>query len=160
MVAIPEWLRARSENEDALCRSERRLAENAREQTGTHAQGGEIPIFCAGGCGEVVGYFSQAQAMDTTKGHENWCPACKAVDIAKKGFKRPDVPLANTDELAGLRESPRNLRWLRALQVACVVLITVGSAYIAMGRVIGIYLAALGTLGWLASVFAIWKLRD
>ena len=54
----------------------------------------------------------------------------------------------STDELAGLVKLPRDLRWLRIIQAASVAVIIAGSACIAMGRVVGIYLAACGPAAW------------
>ena len=115
----------------------------------------EIPIFCAGGCGEVMGYIGKGQSIPTCK-----CARCKAMDNAKTRFVKPEELPANTDELAELRTPSRDLRKFRVVQVAAVALIFAGSAYIAMGQVPGIYLAALGTLAWIAVELALWKLRN
>jgi hypothetical protein len=109
----------------------------------------EIPIFCAGGCGEVVGYL--AGPNDFSAGEEasqRWCPACKELNISEKQPTADKVCFASTDELAELRKPARNLGRLGLLQAAAVAIIISGSILIATGRVLGIYLAAVGTLVW------------
>jgi hypothetical protein len=49
---------------------------------------------------------------------------------------------------------------LSLLQVAIVTVIIAGSALIAMGRVMGVYLAVFGTLAWCAVYFGVRKLRE
>jgi len=167
MVAIPQWLKTTDDGEQQLRRRESLTPESSREQTAetseeSDAHSHDIPIFCAGGCGEVVGYLPKGHKVLTYKGrgYENWCPVCEAADIARRRFAKAEASFASTDELAELRKPPRDLRKLRLIQVASVALIIAGSVYIAMGRVAGIYLAAFGTLAWLAIVFVLWKLRD
>ena len=67
---------------------------------------------------------------------------------------------ADTDELAELRSAPRDLRKAHFVQVLAVRLIFAGSIYIALGRPIGIYLAAMGILIWIAVGLVLWRLRN
>jgi hypothetical protein len=121
----------------------------------------DIPIFCAGGCGEVVGHLRKGQRVFASKarGGEQWCPVCKEA-IASKKCAEESVSLANTDELAELRKPARDLGWLGLIQAATVAIIIAGSFCIAMGRAVGIYLAAFGTLAWFAECLVLRKLRD
>ena len=127
-----------------------------QSDSGGNAHEADIPIFCAGGCGEVMGFLKKDQPVPTIR-----CHACEAGEIAKKASLAPAEGLpANIDELATLRSPPRDLRKIHILQVLAVILIFVGSIYIAMGRPVGIYLAAFGTLTWIATAWARWKLSD
>jgi len=150
MAAIP--LKISADDQRLRQRQEDPPPENLPEATfGTDQQ---IPIFCAGGCGEVMGYIGKEQNIPNHK-----CAKCKALDDARMRLLKPESPPANTDELAELRTPSRDLRKFRVVQVAAVALIFAGSAYIAMGQVAGIYLAALGTVAWIGVEFALWKLR-
>jgi hypothetical protein len=73
---------------------------------------------------------------------------------------RPVAVPANTDELAELRSPPHDLRLIHIFQVIAVLLLFAGSACIAIGRPLGIYLAAVGTVVWVAVALVRWKLRD
>ena len=110
----------------------------------------EIPIFCAGGCGEVVGYLAGSNNDSNAVGEasERWCPACKKLNISEKEPTADKVFFVSTDELAELRKPARDLGRLALLQAAAVAIIISGSILIASGRVLGIYLAAVGTLLW------------
>ena len=113
----------------------------------------EIPIFCAGGCGEVMGYVRRGDGIPT-----RWCAVCESTKAAEADEIQA-MP-SETDELAELRSPPRNLRKAHFVQVVAVALIFAGSIYIALGRPIGIYLAALGTLAWIAVGLVLWRLRN
>jgi hypothetical protein len=169
MVAIPQWLKTTSDADQHKFRGHREplTTEGAREQlaetTGdSDAHSSDVPIFCAGGCGEVVGYLPKGHKVLTYKGrgYEHWCPKCEAAEISKKRLTVAKTPFTSTDELAGLFKPPRDLRRLRLTQAAAVSVIIAGSVCIAMGRVVGIYLAALGTLAWFATYLVLWKMRD
>jgi hypothetical protein len=169
MIAIPQWLKTSSDIEqqqqlhrhgDQLARVSREKLAEASERFGAYEHG--VPIFCAGGCGEVVGYLPKGHKVLNYKGrgYEHWCPTCEAADISKKRIAASKTPLTSADELAGLIKPVRDLRWLRLIQVATVGVIIAGSVCIARGRVVGIYLAAFGTLAWLATCSVFWKLSD
>ena len=113
----------------------------------------DIPIFCAGGCGEVMGYVRTGDSIPT-----RWCPVCESTEASESEVIEP-MP-ADTDELAELRSPPRNLRKAHLVQVLAVGLIFAGSIYIALGRPIGIYLAAMGILIWIAVGLVLWRLRN
>jgi hypothetical protein len=113
----------------------------------------DIPIFCAGGCGEVMGYVRTGESIPT-----RWCPVCESAKASEPAII--EAMPSNTDELAELRSPPRNLRKAHFVQVLAVSLIFAGSIYIALGRPIGIYLAAIGTLAWIAVGLALWRLRN
>ena len=113
----------------------------------------DIPIFCAGGCGEVMGYVRTGDSIPT-----RWCPLCESEKASESEDIEP-MP-ADTDELAELRSAPRDLRKAHFVQVLAVGLIFAGSIYIALGRPIGIYLAAMGVLIWIAVGLVLWRLRN
>ena len=113
----------------------------------------DIPIFCAGGCGEVMGYVRTGESIPT-----RWCPLCESEKASAPEVIEP-MP-ADTDELAELRSAPRDLRKAHFVQVLAVGLIFAGSIYIALGRPIGIYLAAMGILIWIAVGLVLWRLRN
>ena len=160
MVAIPPWL---TKNSDA------ELQFSRREQSGSPEASGErlvktkddsksdIPVFCEGGCGEVVGYLTREQTTSEPGRYARWCPTCKA---AKDRVAEAPISFASADELVELHRPNRNLRWLSFLQVAILTVIIAGSALIAMGRVMGVYLAVFGTLAWCAVYFGVRKLRE
>jgi hypothetical protein len=68
--------------------------------------------------------------------------------------------MASADELVELRKPNRNLVWLSLLQAVIVAVIIAGSICIAMGLVVGVYLATIGTLAWCAACFGLRKLGD
>ena len=160
MVAIPPWLTKNSDTEGPSSR---------QEDAGSPEVSGErlvkpdddfksdIPVFCEGGCGEVVGYLTREQTTSEPGGDARWCPACRA---AKGRVAETRVSFASADELVELHRPNRNLRWLCLLQVAIVTVIIAGSVLIAMGRVTGVYLAVFGTLAWCAVYFGLRKLRE
>jgi hypothetical protein len=113
----------------------------------------DIPIFCAGGCGEVMGYVRRDDSIPT-----RWCPVCESAKAS--GSEVIEAIPSDTDELAELRSPPKNLRKAHFVQVVAVSLIFAGSIYIALGRPIGIYLAAIGTLAWIAVGLVLWRLRN
>ena len=113
----------------------------------------DIQIFCAGGCGEVMGYVRTGDSIPT-----RWCPLCESEKASASEVIEP-MP-ADTDELAELRSAPRDLRKAHFVQVLAVGLIFAGSIYIALGRPIGIYLAAMGILIWIAVGLVLWRLRN
>ena len=113
----------------------------------------DIPIFCAGGCGEVMGYVRTGDSIPT-----RWCPLCESEKASASEVIEP-MP-TDTDELAELRSAPRDLRKAHFVQVLAVGLIFAGSIYIALGRPIGIYLAAMGVLIWIAVGLVLWRLRN
>jgi hypothetical protein len=114
-----------------------------------------IPIFCAG-CGEVMGFLKKGHGVPADR-----CSACRAAEeAARTVVARPVAVPANTDELAELRSPPHDLRLIHIFQVIAVLLIFAGSACIAMGRPLGIYLATVGTLVWVAVALVRWKLPD
>jgi hypothetical protein len=161
MVAIPPWLRMNSDVEQPLTRHQESIS---HEGSGGQRCGAnddcetEIPIFCAGGCGEVVGYLPKGQEVADSKAgnFQRWCPTCKAANDSNKGADK--AAFTGGDELAGLRKPARGVAWLGLLQVAIVAIIIAGSVCIAMGRAIGIYLAAFGTLAWFVISFVLRKL--
>ena len=118
---------------------------------------GAIPVFCAGGCGEVMGFLKKGQNISSDR-----CPACRAAEekAARAMATTPVAVPTNTDELAELRSPQHDLRLIHIFQVIAVLLIFAGSACIAMGRSLGIYLAAVGTVVWVAVAAIRWKLRD
>ena len=113
----------------------------------------DIPVFCAGGCGEVMGYVQNGESIPT-----RWCPVCESAKASEAEVIQA-VP-SDTDELAELRSPPRDLRKAHFVQVLAVGLIFAGSIYIALGRPMGIYLAAIGTLAWVAVGLVLWRLRN
>ena len=113
----------------------------------------DIPIFCAGGCGEVMGYVRRDESIPTRR-----CPVCESARASEAASVKA-LP-SNTDELAELRSPPRDLRKAHFVQVVAVALIFAGSIYIALGSSIGIYLAAVGTLAWIAVGLFLWRLRN
>ena len=120
------------------------------------AEGEEIPIFCAGGCGEVIGFMRKGQSFPTSR-----CPRCEAVEVARrKALVSEKKMIVEEDELAELRSPPRDLRLIHMFQVAAVALIFAGSICIAIGRPLGIYLAAFGTLLWIAIAVVCWRRRS
>jgi hypothetical protein len=103
-----------------------------------------------------MGFLKKGQSVRTSR-----CPTCEAVETTRKASLAPKESLpASIDELAELRSPPRDLRKVHALQVAAVALIFTGSIYIAMGRSVGIYLAAFGTLVWVAVAVVRGRLKD
>jgi predicted nucleic acid-binding Zn ribbon protein len=126
-------------------------SEGAVESSQVAEKSNEIPIFCAGGCGEVMGYARTGDCIPT-----RWCPVCESAN-AEPAIER--VP-STTDELAELRSPSRRLRTVHFIQVLAVCLIFAGSVYIALGRPIGIYLAAVGTLAWAAVGLVLWRLKS
>ena len=166
MVAIPQWLKTNSDVEQQFHRHREKLTpEGSGKQlaeTGSDVQSSDIPIFCVGGCGEVVGYLPKGHKVLTSqgRGYEHWCPTCEAADISRKRLAKAKASFTSTDELAGLFKPPRDLRRLRLIQAAAVAVIIAGSVCIAMGRVVGIYLAAFGTLAWFVICLVLWKMRD
>ena len=131
--------------------SSRRPTEDALEPLMENVE--DIPIFCAGGCGEVMGYVRTGDSIPT-----RWCPLCESEKASESEVIEP-MP-ADTDELAELRSAPRDLRKAHFVQVLAVGLIFAGSIYIALGRPIGIYLAAMGVLIWIAVGLVLWRLRN
>jgi hypothetical protein len=113
----------------------------------------EIPIFCAGGCGEVMGYVRKDDGIP-----RSWCPICESKKASASEVI--EAMRASGDELAGLHSTERNLRTAHLVQVLAVSLIFAGSIYIALGRTMGIYLAAIGTLAWVAVGLVLWRLRN
>ena len=167
MVAIPQWLKTESDVEQPFHRHREPLtSEGSRrrpEKTSdsSDAESSDIPIFCAGGCGEVVGYLPKGPKGLSYNGKGRRCPQCEAASISRRRLAEDAKPsFTSTDELAGLVKPPRDLRWLRLIQAAAVAVIIAGSVCIAMGRVVGIYLAAFGTLAWFVSCLILWKMRD
>ncbi len=112
----------------------------------------EIPIFCAGACGEVMGFVRSGDSIPT-----RWCPICES---AKASESEVIEAMPTRDELAELRSPARDLRKAHFVQVLAVGLIIAGSIYIALGRPMGIYLAAIGTLTWVAVGLVLWRLRN
>ena len=168
MVAMPQWLKTNSDVERQQFHRHREplTPEGSRKQLAeatddSNAHSNDIRIFCAGGCGEVVGFLPKGHKVLTYKGrgYEHWCPKCEAADVSKKRLAEGNA-LTSTDELAGLFKPPRDLRRLRLIQAAAVAVIIAGSVCIAMGRVVGIYLAAFGTLAWFVVCLLLWKMRD
>jgi hypothetical protein len=132
----------------------RRPTEDALEPLmGVEENVEDIPIFCAGGCGEVMGYVRTGDSIPT-----RWCPVCESEKASESEVI--EAIASDTDELAELRSAPRDLRKAHFIQVLAVGLIFAGSIYIALGRPIGIYLAALGTLIWIAVGLVLWRLRS
>jgi hypothetical protein len=164
MVAIPQWLKTQSDADQPFHHHREPASSEApgrRPAETTDAEGSDIPIFCAGGCGEVVGYLRKEQKVLGYNGKGRWCPRCEAAAISRKRLaEEAKVSFTSTDELAGLVKQPRDLRWLRLVQAASVAVIIAGSACIAMGRVVGIYLAACGTVAWFVTCLIHWKMRD
>ncbi|HEY5705124.1 MAG TPA: hypothetical protein VIS96_06080 [Terrimicrobiaceae bacterium] len=165
MISSPQRLKTSSDAEQRRPQREAPAPESenlgqSRTPSGDTEQ--DIPIFCAGGCGEVVGFLPKGHKVLAYKArsYEHWCPTCEAADISKKQCAESKTSFASTDELAGLVKPVRDLRWLRFAQAATVAVIIAGSAFIAMGRVAGIYLAAFGTLAWFATWLLEWKLKD
>jgi hypothetical protein len=138
----PNQHASRGPAQDALERSTE-VAENVED----------IPIFCAGGCGEVMGYVRTGDSIPT-----RWCRICESAKASDSEVIRA-VP-SETDELAELRSPPRDLRKAHFVQVLAVGLIFAGSIYIALGRPMGIYLAAIGILAWVAVGLVLWRLRN
>jgi hypothetical protein len=156
MAAIPQRLEIPSGDEENRQRRSDLRTEDALGPAKDFDVGSpEIPIFCAGGCGEVMGFLKKGQSIPTYR-----CPACQAAEAAKASLATTEVTPVNTDELAELRSSPRDLRLIHIVQVIAVALIFAGSVCITMGRPLGIYLAAIGTLAWIAIGLVRWKLRD
>ena len=164
MVAIRHWLKTNSHGEQQQFerQSDSLMPEGFRERVGEQACNGptqDVPIFCSGGCGEVVGYLPKGNVLAYKGSYEQWCPACEAADMARKRLAKASV--SSTDgELAELSRPARNLNRLRLIQAATVALIIAGSVFIAMGHVMGIYLAAVGTLAWFVVCFVLWSLRE
>jgi hypothetical protein len=113
----------------------------------------EIPIFCAGGCGEVMGFVRSADSIP-----RRWCPICESAKASESEVI--EAMPTGKDELAELRAPARDLRKAHFVQVLAVGLIIAGSIYIALGRPMGIYLAAIGTLTWVAVGLVLWRLRN
>jgi hypothetical protein len=146
MAAIPQRLKSRpGDEEDPRRGSESRTEDVPASTLEFDDHAGEIPIFCAGGCGEVLGFFKQGESIPTHR-----CPACQAAEAEKASRVSGEATPADTDELAELRSPPPNLRAVHIFQVLAVALISAGSVCIALGRPLGIYLAAIGTLAWVS----------
>jgi len=167
MIAIPQWLKTSADAQQHQFHGDReqparvsrdRIAETTQ---GLNAQEDGIPIFCAGGCGEVVGYLLQEDdaATNRGRGYEHWCPACEANDLSRKRLAESKIALTSADELAELVKPAPDLRWLRFVQTAAVAVIITGSVCIERGRVVGIYLAGFGTLAWFATYLVLRKLN-
>lgn len=156
MAAIPQRLKTRKDSDlDPQHRSG-----SPNEMALEHALGfdddrAEIPVFCAGGCGEIMGFLKKGQSIPTVR-----CSACQAAEMAKASLSSTEAMPANTDELAELRSPPRDLRKIHIVQVVAVALIFAGSLFIAMGRPLGIYLAAFGILAWIGAALVLWRLRN
>jgi hypothetical protein len=157
MAATPHRLKTSANDAQGHERRPDPLTANALEPAIEFDDNGEdIPIFCAGGCGEVIGYVKKGQSIPTSR-----CSACAVAETAEASLARTAAVSANTDELAELRSAPRDLRKLRVVQVVAVALIFAGSLFIAMGRPVGIYLAAFGTVAWISVAFVLSRrLRD
>jgi hypothetical protein len=80
--------------------------------------------------------------------------------MSKKRMSEAKASFTSTDELAGLIKPVPDMGRLRLIQAATVAVIIAGSVCIAMGQVVGIYLAAFGTLAWFATCLVVWKLKD
>jgi hypothetical protein len=163
IVAIPPWLTTNTDIEQSFsCRQKSISPEGSGEQRVgiSDDSDADIPIFCAGGCGEVVGYFSEGQKLPDPKAGNSqcWCPACKAANASNKGVA--EVAFTSADELDELRKPTPDRAGLGLIQVAIVAIIMAGSVCIAMGRAIGIYLAVFGTLAWFVVCFVLRKLRE
>ena len=87
-----------------------------------------------------MGYVQTGESIPT-----RWCPVCESAKVSESEVIQA-MP-SDTDELADLRSPPRDLRKAHLVQVLAVGLIFAGSIYIALGRPMGIYLAAIGTVG-------------
>ena len=160
MVAIPPWLMKNSDDVRPVSRRQNSVSPEASGKQRIRTSDGsstDIPVFCEGGCGEVVGYLSNQQVTSEAAGYARFCPACKA---ANDRIAKGRVSSECADELIELHRPIRILRWLSLLQVAIVTVIIAGSALIAMGRVIGVYLAVFGTLAWCAVYFGLRKVRE
>jgi hypothetical protein len=120
----------------------------------------DIPIFCAGGCGEVVGYLARegAAAIPGKAGLNQWCPTCREANSAKNNVA--EFSLESTDELAEIRGPTRHLGWLNLMQAMIVAVIIAGSVCIALGYSVGTYVAALGTIAWFVVSVVLRKLRN
>ena len=129
-------------------------AEDALESSFESSETAEdIPIFCAGGCGEVMGYVRIGDSIPP-----RWCPDCESAKASERAVT--EAMPSDSDELAELRSPPRDLRRAHFAQVLAVLLIFAGSIYIALGQPIGIYLAAFGTVAWIGVGLVLWRLRN
>jgi hypothetical protein len=129
-------------------------AEDALESSFESSETAEdIPIFCAGGCGEVMGYVRIGYSIPP-----RWCPDCESAKASERAVT--EAMPSDSDELAELRSPPRDLRRAHFAQVLAVLLIFAGSIYIALGQPIGIYLAAFGTVAWIGVGLVLWRLRN
>ena len=155
MAAIPQRLKTGADNVEHRQRTDPRSEDVRKRALESGDEGTEIPIFCAGGCGEVMGFVKKGQSIPTYR-----CLACQATETAKASLPATEFILRNTDELAELRSAPRDLRLVHIAQVVAVALIFAGSVCIATGRPLGIYLAAIGTLAWVTVAVARWRMRD
>jgi hypothetical protein len=162
MVAIPPWLTTNADAEQPSFRHQESISSEGQgeQRVGTNDHSGtDIPIFCAGGCGEIVGYLSEQNVPDSTAGnYERWCPVCKAANAS--GNAAAKVVFTSVDELAELRKPTRYLFWWGLIQAAIVAIIIAGSVCIAMGSPIGIYLAGFGTLAWFVVCLVLRKVRE
>ncbi len=120
----------------------------------------DMPVFCAGGCGEVVGYLARdgVAAASGGAGLNRWCPSCREANSAKNNVD--EFPLKSTDELAEIRGPTRHLGWLNLMQAVIVAVIIAGSICIALGYSVGTYVAALGTITWLVVSLVLRKLSN
>lgn len=164
MVSIPSWL-TNSEEEQRIPRGRKLVASKSPHQQFARMPEDsetEIPIFCKGGCGEVVGYLPKGRKESESRkpGQEQWCPACIQAKISEKRLPEAKVSTESKDELTELRKTTRNLGWFGLVQAMIVVIIISGSIFIATGQVVGIYLAVIGTIAWCISSFLLRHLRD
>ena len=119
----------------------------------------ELPIFCAGGCGEVVAYLAKdgAAAASGKAGFNQCCPKCREANSAPQNVG--EIFPESTDELAELRGSTRRLAWLSLMPAVIVAIIVAGSICIALGYSVGTYVAAFGTLAWFVVSVVLWRTR-
>jgi hypothetical protein len=160
MAALPQRLKLGNEVGKQIFAPDTGGDANREACRAQDANGEEIPIFCAGGCGEVVGYFRTRTAANPALGAgEQYCSKCKAGDFLLTPIREAKPPLRAVDEPGAIAQARRNLGWLQLAQVVVVLSIFAGSVLIATGRVAGLYLAAFGTLAWLVVWLTLWWLR-
>ena len=155
MAALPQRLKTSADIQQNR-QPNSHLRTEAASEASLECDGEDIPIFCAGGCGEVMGFVKKGQSIPTSR-----CRRCEAAETARKmSLAKTEALPASIDELAELRAPPRDLRLIHIVQVIAVALIFTGSVCIAMGRPLGIYLAAVGSFAWVAVALVLWKLRS
>ena len=144
MIALPSWCK----------KSNPILSPNNNNwhptESRAHYLSDDTPIFCAGGCGDIVGYLPKGHKVLTYhgRGYEHWCANCESEDLKRKEEAKAIKADPDSHDLLILRKQDPKLARLRVCQASTVPVILLGSAGIVLGSMVGVYAAMAGTAGW------------